>query len=127
MDGRIDSRETEGGTEGCGSIASANGELLFYANAKYIWNRKHEIMKNGDGLMGDVSSTNGAVIVPMPGENAKYYVFTTDGFQYAEPVQVGFSIVDVCGDNGYGECQPRFKEYCFNGKCGGKTCRDATC
>ncbi|MEX1238245.1 MAG: gliding motility-associated C-terminal domain-containing protein, partial [Cyclobacteriaceae bacterium] len=109
LDGRIDARGTEGGTEGCGSIASANGELLFYANAKYIWNRKHEIMRNGDGLMGDVSSTNGAVIVPMPGENAKYYVFTTDGFQYEEPVQVGYSIVDMCGDGGYGEVIPDSK------------------
>lgn len=99
MDGQIDNGETEG----CASIASANGDLLFYANGEYIWNRKHEIMRNGDGLMGHPSSTNGAVIVPMPGENAKYYVFTTDAWQYGVPIQVGYSTVDMCGDNGYGE------------------------
>ena len=98
-DGQIDNGETEG----CASIASANGDLLFYANGEYIWNRKHEIMRNGDGLMGHPSSTNGAVIVPMPGENTKYYVFTTDAWQYGVPIQVGYSIVDMCGDNGYGE------------------------
>lgn len=102
-DGQIDNGETEGGTEGCGSIASANGELLFYANGRYIWNRKHEIMRNGDGLMGDVSSTSGAVIIPMPGDNAKYYIFTTDAWQYVMPIEVGYSIVDMCRDSGYGE------------------------
>jgi hypothetical protein len=107
LDGLIDFND--GGTEGNATIASGNGDLLFYANAEHIWNRKHEIMMNGDGIMGDRSSTNGAVIVPMPGENAKYYVFTTDAFQYVLPIEVGYSIVDMCGDDGYGEVMPGTK------------------
>lgn len=101
MDGQVDF--DDGGTEGCGTIASANGNLLFYANGEYIWNRKHEIMLNGNGLMGHRSSTNGAVIVPNPGENAKYYVFTTHAWQEELPNGLRYSIVDMCGDGGFGE------------------------
>jgi gliding motility-associated-like protein len=91
------------GTEGCGTISSTEGKLLFYGNGEYVWNRKHEIMLNGDGLLGNFSSTNGAVIVPIPGENNRYYIFTTGGFQYDLEYGLRYSIVDMCGDNGYGE------------------------
>ncbi|MEX1241396.1 MAG: gliding motility-associated C-terminal domain-containing protein [Cyclobacteriaceae bacterium] len=110
LDGQIDHTvDPNGHTEGTASIASANGELLFYANGYSIWNRKHEIMKNGSGLVGHPSSTNGAVIIPMPGQNAKYYVFTTHAWQLDLPYGLHYSIVDMCDDNGYGEVMASFK------------------
>lgn len=92
-----------GGTEGCSSIASKDGNLLFYANGETVWNRRHNIMKNGGGLMGHFSSTNGALIVPRPGENNLYYIFTTHAFQENLRYGLRYSIVDMCADNGYGE------------------------
>jgi hypothetical protein len=97
------------GTEGCGSISSSDGRLLFYANGEYVWNRKHEIMRNGDGLLGNFSSVNGAVIVPVPGENTRYYIFTTGGWQYDLEYGLRYSVVDMCGDDGYGEVNEESK------------------
>ncbi len=63
--------------EGCATISDKNtGELLFYTNGVTVWNSKHQIMKNGTDLMGGTSSTQSALIVPDPGNNLQYYIFT---------------------------------------------------
>ncbi|TXI67741.1 MAG: hypothetical protein E6Q46_02540 [Flavobacterium sp.] len=38
--------------EGCATLSDANGNLLFYTNGITVWNRNHQIMPNGTGLMG---------------------------------------------------------------------------
>ncbi len=52
------------------------GQLLFYSNAEQIWNRAHQLMPNGDALRGTNFTTQGALIVPMPGDEQRYYLFT---------------------------------------------------
>ena len=42
--------------EGVASISDYKGNLLFYTDGQKVWNSKHEIMPNGDGLMGDSSA-----------------------------------------------------------------------
>lgn len=76
LDGQIDS------LEGCASIASPDGDLLFYTNGETIWNRNHEVMQNGEDIGGNFSSTQAALIVPKPGSASIYYVFTTDAVQF---------------------------------------------
>src|SRR5688500_13154403 len=43
--------------EGTASIADPAGNLLFYTNGAFVWNREHDIMPNGFGLTGGESST----------------------------------------------------------------------
>jgi len=69
--------------EGCSSISSSNGDLLFYTDGRTIWNANHDIMPNADyfgstGLNGDPSSTSSGLIVPHPTQDNLYYVFTVD-------------------------------------------------
>lgn len=69
--------------EGCSSISSPSGDLLFYTDGRTIWNANHEIMPNADyfggtGLNGDPSSTSSGLIVPHPTQDNLYYVFTVD-------------------------------------------------
>ena len=38
--------------EGCATISGKDGKLLFYTDGITVWNRKHDIMSNGDNLKG---------------------------------------------------------------------------
>ena len=77
-------------TEGCASISTSSGNLLFYTDGVKVYNRQHLQMPNGFGLMGDASSTQSAIIVPKPGSTSIYYIFTTPatgggfGLRYSE-------------------------------------------
>ncbi|MFZ1305189.1 MAG: gliding motility-associated C-terminal domain-containing protein [Ferruginibacter sp.] len=88
--------------EGMSSIADNNGRLLFYTNGLAIINRQQLPMKNGQALAGNTSSTNNVVIVPLPGSDSIYYVFTTGAANEALQ-QFQYNIVNMKGDGGLGE------------------------
>ncbi|WP_196887620.1 T9SS type B sorting domain-containing protein [Aureivirga sp. CE67] len=78
-------------TEGCASFSDAEGNLLFYTDGMTVWNKNHAPMPNGLNLAGDSSSTQSSIVIPKPGEDGKYYLFTvgssensTGGFYYYE-------------------------------------------
>lgn len=77
-------------TEGCASISDTGGNLLFYTDGVTVYNNTHAAMPNGNGLMGDISSTQSAIIIRKPGSSNIYYIFTVaadggpDGFRYSE-------------------------------------------
>lgn len=64
--------------EGCAAISDKNGNLLFYTDGSTVWNSKHQIMPNGNGLLGHRSSTQSAIIIPNPSNPNIYYIFTVD-------------------------------------------------
>ncbi len=83
-------------SEACGSISDANGNLLFYTNGEKIWNRQHQPMLNGTGLLGNVSSEQLA-IVKNPVNVNQYYVFTTaeSSTNISSSNRISYSIVDM--------------------------------
>lgn len=64
--------------EGCASISDKNGNILFYTDGSTVYNKLHQIMPNGTGLLGHVSSTQSAIIIPKPNNPYIYYIFTVD-------------------------------------------------
>jgi len=88
--------------EGSSTMNDNNGRLLFYTNGLYVQNRKHETMLNGTGLQGELSSTNNTVIVPMPGNDSVYYLFTI-GSAAIDPSILHYNVIDMKGDGGFGE------------------------
>ena len=94
LDGKLNSNE------GCATLSDRNGKLLFYTDGVTVWNREHRVLPNGTGLMGHNSSTQSAVIVPVPESENLFYIFTVDdkdrsgGFRY--------SLLDLNLDNGFG-------------------------
>jgi len=90
--------------EGSAVMSDNNGNILFYTDARQIWDRNHIVMPNGSGLIGGgiTSSTQAAIIVPWPGSATKYFVFTlpdgltalADGFRY--------HVVDMSLNGGFG-------------------------
>ena len=64
--------------EGCTTISDKDGKLLFYTDGSFVYNRNHQIMPNGYGLLGHNSSTQSAIIVPKPNNPYIYFIFTVD-------------------------------------------------
>lgn len=90
-------------SEGTATIADSSGQLLFYSNGEQIWNNKHQPMPNGSGLMGMYSSTHAAFILPVPGSDSLFYVFTTDGMERGLSNGLRYNMVDMCLDSGRGD------------------------
>ena len=65
--------------EGTAAISDENGNLLFYGNPSVCYNSAHLNVQNGTGLIGDLSSTQGALIVPNPLDSSVYYYFSNWG------------------------------------------------
>lgn len=104
--------------EGCASICDQDGRLLFYTEGSKVWNKYHELMPNGDNLTqllptsvppGTVTSSTfqAAVIVPMPNDATKYYIFSltssTGGVEYGKEGRLYYSIVDMTLNGGKGD------------------------
>jgi gliding motility-associated-like protein len=89
--------------EGTASICDKNGQLLFYSNGETIYNKNHQTMLNGTGLMGHNSTFQGVVIVPQPGNDSIYYVFTADAFERNFVNGYRYSIVNINRAGGLGE------------------------
>lgn len=76
--------------EGCATYSDEKGNLLFYTDGINVFNKNHQRMPNGTGLMGNPSSAQSGIIVPNPNSTTKYYLFTVDaegqgnGFRYSE-------------------------------------------
>ncbi|HUR32036.1 MAG TPA: hypothetical protein VMZ69_11440, partial [Saprospiraceae bacterium] len=86
--------------EGTSSISDPDGNLLFYTNGATAWDRNHNVMPNGDGLIGGESSSQ-VLIVPFPNSCSKYFLFTTQ--DHSTDGGLHYSIVDMCLNDGYGD------------------------
>ncbi len=97
------------------SISDINGNLFFYSDGYYMYNRFHQRMPNGFGLNGGDSNSTTALIAyknkyrmvfPMPGSNTKYYQimgskqYSTDSI--TEQI-LTYSIIDMSLDSGKGD------------------------
>lgn len=101
--------------EGCASISDKNGNILFYTDGSVVFNKLHQVMPNGNGLLGHKSSTQSAIIVPKPNNPYIYYIFTVDQplpdnvdeniLNDEDPPNNGlnYSEVDIRLDNGLGD------------------------
>ncbi len=86
--------------EGCASISDTDGNLLFYTDGMSVWNKTHLLMQNGTGLKGHTSASMSGVIVPWPGHDDEYFIFTVD--QCGSSNGLCYSIVDMSLDNDLG-------------------------
>ena len=58
------------------TVTDVSGSLMFYTNGRSVWNRNHQVMTNGNGLLGSGNSSHGSLIVQKQGSNNIFYIFT---------------------------------------------------
>src|SRR5882672_10768998 len=81
------------------TIADASGKLLIYTDSQDIRDKNGNVLKNGTGLNGVYS-----IIIPRPGYDSMYYVFT---LQYTQTSTLGvigdriaYAIADLTANSG---------------------------
>lgn len=58
-------------------ISDSNGVVLLYSDGTRVYNHQAEVIMNGDNLHGFAGNTMPVLIVPKPGSDSVFYVFTT--------------------------------------------------
>ena len=94
--------------EGVASISDNTGNLLFYTDGVSVWDKNHNIMPNGTGLTGSWTTSQSAVIVPLPSSITKYYIFTLGATLWSNG-NLDYSIVDMALNSGNGDIIPSQK------------------
>lgn len=91
--------------EGVATISSPEGDLLFYTDGTTVWNKNHQVMDNGYGLNGNITSTQSSIIVPTPNKQNEYYIFTVDVIEEngVKGKGLNYSIVDMIQANRLGK------------------------
>lgn len=115
--------------EGCATVSNATGQLLFYTQGDTIWDRNHNVMPNGTGIMGHTSSAQSSLIIKKPGSSNIYYLFTSsdmgtngaNGYRYSEiDMSLNGGFGDVTANKNillYAPCSERLSAVCHcNGK-----------
>ncbi|MBW2277524.1 MAG: hypothetical protein JRF63_08535, partial [Deltaproteobacteria bacterium] len=85
------------GFEGTGVFTEPEtGSLYFYTDGRAVFNgQSHVMLANGDGLFGDASATEPALIAPMLGsDNQQFYIFTNNT-NVSAPSSVYYSEIDL--------------------------------
>jgi hypothetical protein len=90
---------------GTATVCDTFGRLLFYSDGAYVYDRKHELMPNGFILPlhsgGTDECSQPAVIVPMPDDTGRYYLFARQSSVTTFPMH--YHIVDMSLNGGYGD------------------------
>lgn len=88
--------------EAASAISDRLGNLLFYTNGVTVYNKNHQVMLNGDNLGGHVSSCQ-MLVIPQPGNDSLYYIFTGGAIETNFTGGYKLSVVNMNRDNGRGE------------------------
>lgn len=91
------------GFEGTGVFTDpTTHDLFFYTDGRKVFNgASNQLVANGDGLTGDTSSTEAALIAPKYGsDNSEFYIFT-NSTNITPSGTISYSIIDLKqGPNG---------------------------
>ncbi|HVW99388.1 MAG TPA: hypothetical protein VHA52_02965, partial [Candidatus Babeliaceae bacterium] len=119
------------GDEGTASVCDSSGQLLFYTEGSFVWDRNGNIMPNGVDLVPGASvylalneytptssTSQAALIVPVIGDKNKYYIFSlTSCIVDMAPStstlnrgQLYYSVLDMSLNNGLGDIVAGQKE-----------------
>ena len=86
--------------EGTSTISDRNGKVIFYTDGDKVYDRTHTEIASGIG--GDPLSAQAALIVPVPGDETLYYIFTTQAIDGTSANELRYSLFDIKPNGGLG-------------------------
>lgn len=86
--------------EGCATVSDRNGDLIFYTDGDKVFDKTHSQIDSGIG--GDPNSAQSAIIVPVPGDETLYYIFTTQAVSGTSLYELRYSLFDLKLNTGKG-------------------------
>lgn len=95
--------------EGSAAVCDKSGNLLFYCDGFFVYDRTHHVMPNGSGLLGNTSSTQGVAIASVPGYDSLYYLFTVDAYETWGGFKLLYNLVDMRLNKGLGDIRATHK------------------
>jgi PKD repeat protein len=86
--------------EGCAIVCDRDGNTIFYTDGDNVYNKHDVLITNAIG--GSTSSSQSSIIVPVPGDETLYYIFTTQDITSGTN-EVRYSLFDLKKNNGDGD------------------------
>lgn len=86
--------------EGCAVICDRNGETLFYTDGDKVYDKTDTEI--ADLIGGDPLASQSAIIVPVPGDETLYYIFTNEAVNGGSTNMVKYSLFDIKQNGGLG-------------------------
>ncbi len=86
--------------EGCSIVCDRNGQPIFYTNGDQVFDKTNTQIDSGIG--GSINASQSALIVPVPGDETLYYIFTTQAINGTSLFEVRYSIFDLKENSGNG-------------------------
>jgi large repetitive protein len=86
--------------EGTATMSDRNGKMIFYTDGDKLFDKTHAQIDVGIG--GDPSSSQAAIIVPVPGDETLYYIFTTQAINGTSLNELRYSLFDLKLNSGRG-------------------------
>ena len=113
--------------EACASVCDDSGRLLFSTNGNTVWDSNHVAMPNGGALISDFSypvfgptssTSQGALIVPMPDSADKFYIFSLTSIEMGGNYgRLYYSVVNRNLNGGLGDVEPGRKGILLDSMC----------
>ena len=86
--------------EGCAIICDRNGNAIFYTDGTNVYNKVHALISTGIG--GDPLASQSSIIVPVPGDETLFYIFTNESVNGVSGNTVKYSLFDIKQNGGLG-------------------------
>ncbi|MEJ7646622.1 MAG: gliding motility-associated C-terminal domain-containing protein [Chryseolinea sp.] len=86
--------------EGTSTISDRNGQVIFFTDGDKVWNRQNVEIATGIG--GEPGSSQAALIMPVPGDETLFYIFTTQEVQGSNTYELRYSLFDLKLNGGTG-------------------------
>ena len=88
--------------EGTSVISDRNGQVIFSTDGYNIFDKLGQDITPPGGIGGNNTSTQSALIIPVPGDETLYYIFTTNEIYGTGTYEVRYSLFDLKLNNGVG-------------------------